>query len=107
MDLLTALMHEVGHLLGLNHNTAGVMQETLASGTRLSPTAADLNAAAETVIAPRKAPTVLTPVWAKGGRSHGHTAGAGNPLALGDSLGALANADALAQAFALAAERSR
>ena len=34
MDLLTVLTHEVGHLLGYDHEAGGVMQETLAAGTR-------------------------------------------------------------------------
>jgi hypothetical protein len=34
MDLLSALMHEMGHLLGLKHDEGGVMQETLGAGTR-------------------------------------------------------------------------
>jgi hypothetical protein len=37
MDLLTVLMHEVGHLLGHDHEEAGVMFETLSAGTRQSP----------------------------------------------------------------------
>ena len=37
MDLLTVLEHEVGHLLGYDHEAGGVMQETLAAGTRLTP----------------------------------------------------------------------
>jgi hypothetical protein len=32
MDLLTALRHELGHVLGLDHEDEGVMQETLAPG---------------------------------------------------------------------------
>jgi hypothetical protein len=34
MDLLRVLEHEVGHLLGRDHEAGGVMQETLAAGTR-------------------------------------------------------------------------
>jgi hypothetical protein len=34
MDLLTVLSHELGHLLGETHAGDGVMQETLAAGTR-------------------------------------------------------------------------
>ena len=37
MDLLTVLMHEVGHLLGRGHETDGLMAETLAAGTRRTP----------------------------------------------------------------------
>jgi Matrixin len=39
MDLLTVLMHEVGHILGRDHTAGGVMAETLATGTRLTPMA--------------------------------------------------------------------
>src|SRR5205823_14965741 len=42
MDLLTVVMHEMGHVLGLDHDTRGVMQETLDPGTRLSPSRLDL-----------------------------------------------------------------
>ena len=34
MDLLTVLEHEIGHLLGHDHDDAGVMAETLAAGVR-------------------------------------------------------------------------
>ena len=33
MDLLTALAHEVGHLLGFDHEPTGVMADTLATAT--------------------------------------------------------------------------
>jgi membrane-associated phospholipid phosphatase len=34
MDLLTVLEHEIGHLLGREHEATGVMQATLTAGTR-------------------------------------------------------------------------
>jgi hypothetical protein len=34
MDLLTVLMHEIGHLLGHDHDEGGLMAETLTAGTR-------------------------------------------------------------------------
>ena len=37
MDLLTVVMHELGHLLGHEHEDTGVMSETLAAGTRHTP----------------------------------------------------------------------
>lgn len=36
MDLLTVLMHELGHVMGHDHDEGGVMAETLSAGTRLT-----------------------------------------------------------------------
>lgn len=38
MDLLTVLEHELGHLIGFDHQATGVMEDTLATGTRKMPT---------------------------------------------------------------------
>ena len=38
MDLLTAVMHEFGHVLGFDHQAQGVMEATLQTGERLLPT---------------------------------------------------------------------
>ena len=45
VDGLTVVMHEMGHALGLPDETAGVMSESLAPGTRNLPTPADVAAA--------------------------------------------------------------
>jgi hypothetical protein len=34
MDLLTAVMHELGHVLGYSHESEGIMDDTLPLGTR-------------------------------------------------------------------------
>ena len=35
IDLLSVLMHEVGHVLGRDHGEEGVMQESLGTGERM------------------------------------------------------------------------
>ena len=37
IDLLTVLLHELGHVLGYDHADRGVMHESLAPGARLAP----------------------------------------------------------------------
>jgi len=39
MDLLTALMHEMGHVLGREHESTGLMTEDLKAGERAVPVA--------------------------------------------------------------------
>src|SRR5262249_13341163 len=41
MDLLTALEHELGHLLGYRHTEAGLMDDALAAGARPTPADGD------------------------------------------------------------------
>jgi hypothetical protein len=43
MDLLTVLMHEMGHLLGQEHAVDGVMTDTLATGIRRLPDSTEIN----------------------------------------------------------------
>ncbi len=37
MDLLTTVMHELGHVLGHDHDEEGMMDDTLPLGTRRLP----------------------------------------------------------------------
>jgi hypothetical protein len=40
IDLLTVIMHEMGHILGFDHDVDGVMQDALDPGTRWLPSIA-------------------------------------------------------------------
>jgi hypothetical protein len=71
MDLLTVLMHEIGHLLGQDHETDGLMAETLTASTRQVPAGdphrADLSAALGPVDLPVDAAMWLDPAhpWSR------------------------------------------
>lgn len=52
MDLLTVLMHELGHLFGYGHEADGVMAETLAAGVRRTDIQPDDAALADQVFTP-------------------------------------------------------
>jgi hypothetical protein len=43
VDLLTVIMHELGHRLGLGHGESSLMDDTLAAGIRRVPSAADVD----------------------------------------------------------------
>ncbi|HET9220026.1 MAG TPA: hypothetical protein VFR18_23810 [Terriglobia bacterium] len=53
MDLLTAILHELGHLLGQDHETDGLMTPTLATGQRKLPLTAPDVPADSSVTVPR------------------------------------------------------
>jgi len=37
MDLLTVILHEIGHVFGIGHEEQGLMAETLSAGERYLP----------------------------------------------------------------------
>jgi hypothetical protein len=43
LDLLSVVLHEMGHMLGLEDNEGGLMAEVLQPGTRRLPTVADVD----------------------------------------------------------------
>jgi hypothetical protein len=98
MDLLTVLMHEMGHALGLDHDAAGVMQESLPAGTRRLPTAAE-------------AGTLALPVRPRTGGSPRAPLGAAHrplaPSAVGRYFAGRADWDAVAVALSLARDPRR
>ena len=52
MDLLTVVMHELGHVLGRDHDADGVMAESLAAGVRQTDMEHDQMALVDQVFSP-------------------------------------------------------
>jgi uncharacterized delta-60 repeat protein len=63
IDLVTTLMHELGHLLGHDHTEEGLMQETLAAGVRLNPTLESEAQAVDAWLAEPGAAEMLASDW--------------------------------------------
>jgi hypothetical protein len=97
MDLLTVLLHEMGHVLGLGHEDEGVMQETLPAGTRRLP-AADEASTAGTPARPLAGGPASTP---------GAVRFPSAPHALDRYFASRADWDALAVALSLALDPRR
>ncbi len=81
MDLLSVLLHELGHVLGLGHTDDGVMSALLAPGARLAATSLDGAAptSARTSTSTPEAPRA-TPERASGARSVASPGSAAAPL---------------------------
>jgi hypothetical protein len=62
MDLLSALVHELGHVLGHDHDEGGAMAETLAAGERPDRHGADVNHTIVSVVPLADGEDTLSPV---------------------------------------------